>query len=565
MNNHQLLVEGPRAIGPEAMEAIHDAHADALLRYCWFMLRSEDAAQIALRDSLIVAAAHLARLPDPAKLRPWLYAIARSECLRRRPSPASDPGAVARSGPARHGPDPTVMAWQAVMDISPLNREALELSTRHGLEPCAIALVLGIPERDVAGLLAAAREAMEQALAGEVLAHAVGNCRARAAILADWAATPTASLREKLVLHAARCEVCMPALPRNVSVAKVFGLLPVVKHSADMRARTLACLNDPALAGYRTFVVGRAVTFDNTGFPVAPATAGQAAAEVAATRSRPLARRFQRVHLWVGLAAAIGAVTLGAGFAVGRLGGFEPMIRGTSHRSAGSLTSAEPSAPVPGTGVGKGSSGRRGPRGSAGVGGRIGAGVGVGVGVGPGKMGAPAPPLGVLGTHGIVPGEPIGLPSPPGRQPLRGWQAPGGRLQLSSSSLDLGTASQGTIALSAVGGPVTWSASTSSPQLALGSYEGTLAAGAQVTVTVTVTSESAGPGRATLIIGPGNLNVVVTWSDSSRSPAPSPSPSQPGSPAPAPSGDSSATPAPSPSASATPSGSGSPASSDPAP
>src|SRR6266567_1059180 len=103
MNNHPL-VEEPPACGPDSVAAVYDDHAADLFKYCWFMLRNTGAAQVALRDSLIVADAHSARLSDPAQLRPWLYAVARAECARRRPSPAEDPGTPA--GALRRRPAP---------------------------------------------------------------------------------------------------------------------------------------------------------------------------------------------------------------------------------------------------------------------------------------------------------------------------------------------------------------------------------------------------------------------------------------------------------------------------
>ncbi len=468
--DNRLLVAELKAASPGAVEAIHDSYADGLFQYCWFVLRNSDAAPVALRDSLIVAAAHIARLDDPDLLKPWLYALARVECLRRRPSPASDPDILlARS--ERNGGDPALLAWRAVMDVGPLEREVLELSTRQRLDLRGVALVLGIGTREAELLLIRARESLAQAVAGEILGReGQGDCPDRAAMLTDYDGTLTAPLRERLVSHARRCTACGRHLPRNVSATKVYGLLTMPEPPEEMRMRTLACLGDPDLAGYRAFVAGRAGTFDMTGFPLAPATAAAAAA--AAARRQP-----SSAHLWVGLAAALVATALGVGFAQSRPGGFETMIGSILPGPAGSL--------------------------------------------GHGTIATPA-------LHpGGAPPRPVAPPSPSGPAlPLGGLQAasPAGYLQLPSRRLDLGAASSGSLVITASEGPVAWSASTSSPDLVLSSRRGWLAKGGKVTLILSRARDSSRSSQAQVTIGPGNLSVLVTWISPSASSPPSPSP-----------------------------------------
>ena len=311
MDNH-LLVEELKAAAPGAVKAIHDGYADGLFTYCWFVLRNTDTAQLAVRDSLIVAEAHVARLAEPDLLKPWLYALARVECLRRRPSPATDPDVTAAPA-GEAAADAVAMARHAVMHLGPLEREALELSTRQGLGLRGVASVLGITTRDADLLLIRARELLERALTGEILARmGVADCPDRAAMLTDWDGTLTAPMREQLVKHAGRCAACGQRMPRNVSARKVYGLLPVPEPPMTMQMRTLACFSDPELAGYRAFVAGRAAKFGDSGFPLTPAAAVAAAA--AAGPRRPAS-----AHLWVGLAAALAATALGVGLAVSRL------------------------------------------------------------------------------------------------------------------------------------------------------------------------------------------------------------------------------------------------------
>src|SRR3954453_13708646 len=66
-----------------AFAAIYDRYADRLFDFCVGMLRDRDDAADCVQDAFCTAAPRLRQLRDADKLRPWLYAIARNEALRR--------------------------------------------------------------------------------------------------------------------------------------------------------------------------------------------------------------------------------------------------------------------------------------------------------------------------------------------------------------------------------------------------------------------------------------------------------------------------------------------------
>src|SRR6202044_855882 len=108
------IVASLRAKSPGALAELLDSYGDQLFQYCWCMLGSRDIAQIALRDTLVVAEANISRLAVPGFLGSWLYALARIECLRRLAaelSPPEDPW-PADAPPLAHDPsaadDPSV-------------------------------------------------------------------------------------------------------------------------------------------------------------------------------------------------------------------------------------------------------------------------------------------------------------------------------------------------------------------------------------------------------------------------------------------------------------------------
>src|SRR5688500_18578573 len=90
MNDH-VLVEALSSRDAGAPTSWSDAYADRHYASCWFQLRSREAAQAALHDTLIAAEAHIGRLRAANRLGPWLYAIARLECVRRLPNISQRP------------------------------------------------------------------------------------------------------------------------------------------------------------------------------------------------------------------------------------------------------------------------------------------------------------------------------------------------------------------------------------------------------------------------------------------------------------------------------------------
>src|ERR1035438_9950444 len=75
---------------PAGLAEAYDRYAVPLYAYCCSMLGEPADAADAVQDTFLIAAAKLRGLRDPGKLRPWLYAVARNESLRRlRATPES--------------------------------------------------------------------------------------------------------------------------------------------------------------------------------------------------------------------------------------------------------------------------------------------------------------------------------------------------------------------------------------------------------------------------------------------------------------------------------------------
>ncbi|MFI6883630.1 hypothetical protein [Streptosporangium canum] len=269
--NDSVLVEALRARDAGALTALYDLHAEGLYRYCWFMLGGPDGAQVALRDTLIAAEAHVHALADPGRLVAWLYALARGECVRRRPASAPEPApADADPVPAENGDaDLRVMARNATRGLSPEEREVLELVSRHGLSVADLAAVLGVSARLAGGMYGSARERLRDLVTVEVLARkGPHDCASRARLPAGFTGELTPGTRERMIRHVSRCDTCAPHRAGQVSVAKVFGLLPGVTLPPTLRVRVMSGFADPDLVPYRRYVARRTGILDAAGFPV---------------------------------------------------------------------------------------------------------------------------------------------------------------------------------------------------------------------------------------------------------------------------------------------------------
>ena len=284
--NDGVMAEALRARDPDALAALYDRYAEPIYQYCCALLGDPDSAQVALRDTFIAAEALIGSLADPAMFRPWLYALARGESLRRRvpggraaddttgadgtvqPPAAGDGPAGPPTQEAGEVIDLQAVARSAVAALSPENREILELTTRHGLSLEDVAHMLGTGRRHVEGWHEAAAGQLRDLITVELLARSPSpECEAVAGILGETRGGLTPQLRARLVKHLARCEACSRHRMRQVSPEKVFTLVPPVRLPETLRVRVLSCFADPELVPYRRYVARRVGPLDPSGFP----------------------------------------------------------------------------------------------------------------------------------------------------------------------------------------------------------------------------------------------------------------------------------------------------------
>lgn len=127
-------------------ETLYDAHSPRLYAYCWSLVGDE--APEAVKDTFMAAA----RLGPPRGDEVlWLYALARSACMRR--------GALSGTHSDERNPDPL---RRAAARLRSDHREVLLLSAGVWLEAPDIARLLGVAPDTVRQLIQAARARLER-------------------------------------------------------------------------------------------------------------------------------------------------------------------------------------------------------------------------------------------------------------------------------------------------------------------------------------------------------------------------------------------------------------------
>ena len=465
------LVLAARSGDRDALAAIYDRYGDRLHDYCWSILRDRDEAADAFHDAFCIAAQRLDQLREPSKLRPWLYAIARHEALRRatarrRQQPTEDLGDVMAADPeldsSSRQEEAVQLVWAAAAGLSDRDRALLDLNVRQGLEGQELADAIGVEPGHAYVLLSRLRDQVERSLGALLVArYGRSDCPELATILHGWDGTFSPLLRKRVARHADGCDVCAD---RRKSLASPLALLSAVPLA-------------PAPAHLRDRVLGDAqlVAFDADVDAVRSRDRGHGGFPPPLYPSRPGGR--------VGVAAVAAAILILV--AVGLLVG-KPLA-GDNDDDKVSLAAVATTTTSLGAAVGGTSTTTGGP-------------------IVPGPTVTSVGGLTTPGTQ--VPTTVTG----PGVTPI------GPHLRLDTTGLDFGVSGTEQVIVLANDGdvPLAWSASTTSSTFSTDVTEGEVAAGAEAQVTVSLDRSGAteGPLEASLRVSSDGGDAVVALSAS---------------------------------------------------
>lgn len=300
----QRLAQSLRGGDADALTQIYDTYAAGLYEYCHALLRDEMTAAYALHDAMIASVEHVGRLREPERLRSWLYALVRSECMRLRDDPerpteqneAPEIEDTLLSETERAQREETrALVHSALSGLTGRQREALDLTVRHDLTTEELAGVLAIAPRQAAELARQARSHLDKTVAAALTARTrQDDCPSLAALADTWPLSSEACA--KLVRHIENCPTCSEHQPREVSTNRLLHVLPIAAAPEELRTQVLTTATGPEHREERLALADRAQPLDASGWPVA--------AEPVRTTQRTKKKKKSPVGLWPATAAA---------------------------------------------------------------------------------------------------------------------------------------------------------------------------------------------------------------------------------------------------------------------
>jgi RNA polymerase sigma factor (sigma-70 family) len=501
------VVAAVAAGDPAGIAEAYDKYAMALYAYCRSLLpRPADAAD-AVQDTFLTATVKLGGLRDAGKLRSWLYAVARNECLRRmRSQPDTSSldeaeGLVARQADVA-GPDERAeqaelrrLVRDAISGLNPGERDVIELSLVHGLDGGELADALGVSRKHAHALASRARRQLERSLGALVVARTGReSCPDLDGLLAGWDGRLTVLMRKRISRHIEQCEICHERKRRELVPALFVGALPLVALMPGFREHVLRLCADATPAGLarRAGVAARAGEFGQAGFPRSASVPGGSARGWATQHSHALVAAAVTAAAAAGVAAVLvigGGAAPSHAPAAGARGSAGARVAMPARGGPSDVPGAVPGGP--GSSPASGGIGKASPASPA-------TGATRDRSTSPAHSATPAGSGSATATSG--PSSPSASSSSPAVQ---------GTLTVSLGRLVLVAVNGqgvGTFTLTASGGPVDYSISAASG-LSVSPASGSLSDGASATITVT--SSSLVTLDEKLTVNPGGYVVTV--------------------------------------------------------
>jgi RNA polymerase sigma factor (sigma-70 family) len=260
---------------PAGLAEAYDKYAARIFSFCRSLLGDPADAVDAVRDTFLIAASAVSELHDPSRLRPWLYAVARSQCHRRLgagdlPAAGAEMGGHRRAGDDDHT-QLLDLVRTAIGGLDPGDQELIELSLRHRLHGPDLADTLGVPRQDVHALASRAHGRLRESLGALLVAQAGQlTCAALDELLGDENGT-TPLPRGLVSRHIEDCQVCAERQRQLLGPVMRLGFVSLAPIPPGLRSRVLRLASDPspAAAAQRAAAGQQAGAFGAYGFPAA--------------------------------------------------------------------------------------------------------------------------------------------------------------------------------------------------------------------------------------------------------------------------------------------------------
>jgi RNA polymerase sigma-70 factor (ECF subfamily) len=265
------LVEAARAGSAPAVEALLARHEARLYRFARRLCRHREDAEDVLQESLLAAARGLRRFRGASSVGTWLYAIARSFCIKKRRRSVFAPPEVsldAELSAARAVVDPSrrpddaleasrieAALERAIAALDRPYREVLVLRDVEGLTTAEVARVTGLGEPAVKTRLHRARGKLREALAPLVLPPGETGRRTRGCpdvvrlfsrhLEGDVSARTCAAMEK----HLARCPRCASRCDVLKEVLRACRSAPGEAVPPDLQERVRRAVHEAVTGG----------------------------------------------------------------------------------------------------------------------------------------------------------------------------------------------------------------------------------------------------------------------------------------------------------------------------
>lgn len=245
------LVSGVLTGDRDVFAQLYDRYADRLHDFAYSMLRHREDAADAVADAFVTTAERLDQLRDPERLRPWLYAVVRRECLRRikarsRTAYGGDEQLLAMADGAA---TPETLAeqaslrslvWDAADGLNERDRAMLDLHLRQGLEGAELGEALGMTADNAYVGLSRLRDQVERSIGALLVARTSRHdCTGLTGVLDDWDGEFTPLVRKRVARHVDRCPACSVRRAALASPAALLAGVPAFAAPALLRDRVL--------------------------------------------------------------------------------------------------------------------------------------------------------------------------------------------------------------------------------------------------------------------------------------------------------------------------------------
>lgn len=271
------LVQKLRAGDAAAFATLYDSYADRLFTYARTLVPDVDTAADVVHDTFLLAHERIDQLRDPDSLRPWLYAITRSQASRvirldkrgvEFDSTIDLTDHDVLLDRALDADEARLLVSAALAGLNAGDREVIELSLRHELNNASIAAAIGQSSSHTSALVTRAKQQFDASMSAVLLMKTRGRDCGELRSLLGQDETLTPLLRKRIVRHLKSCDQC--ATYRRAAIAVLPGVAMAIPMSTapDSLRPALVSPDGSAVSGQTPWLTqGQPPSFGPDGFP----------------------------------------------------------------------------------------------------------------------------------------------------------------------------------------------------------------------------------------------------------------------------------------------------------